>query len=78
MTIYTTHPADAPALAVEMRSENDYGPNVERDISDKIVDYFAAGTQTVWGVDLKSPDQIFRAGDTAEVEPAVPGWTLPI
>ena len=81
----------APAFAVEVRSENDYGPKAERDILDKIADYFAAGTQTVWDVDLKSPDLIrkytpaspatpfvFRAGDIADAEPAVPGWTMPV
>ena len=57
----------------------------------KRTDYFAAGTQVVWGVDLlrdkvirvyraSAPDQpaIYRSGDTAEAEPALPGWTLPV
>ena len=43
----------APALAVEVRSENDYGLTSERAIADKIADYFAVeqrsfGTWTCW------------------------------
>ena len=81
----------APDFAVEVRSEHDYGPKAERDISAKIADYFAAGTQVVWDVDLQSADvvkkytakspciaEIFRRGDTANAEPAVPGWTFPV
>jgi Uma2 family endonuclease len=57
----------------------------------KRVDYFAAGTKVVWDVDLEgddlvrvyranSPDDptIYRRGDVAEAEPAVPGWTMPV
>jgi Uma2 family endonuclease len=79
----------APAFAVEVRSENDYGPSAEREITDKIADYFAAGTRVVWDVDLLGPDVIrkymsdqptvpviFRAGQAADAEPAVPGWRL--
>jgi Uma2 family endonuclease len=81
----------APALAVEVRSENDYGPAAERAIVKKIADYFAAGTQVVWDVDLLSTDvvTVYRSadpqhpvksqrGETAEAEPAVPGWTFPV
>ena len=81
----------APAFAVEGQSENDYGLQAERDILDKIADYFAAGTQTVWDVDINSADIIrkytlasptipfvFRAGDTADAEPTVPRWTMPV
>lgn len=77
----------APAFAVEVRSENDYGPAAERDIGAKIADYFAAGTLVVWDVDLLSPDVVrkytpdrpntptlFRAGEAADAEPAVPRW----
>src|SRR5580700_792381 len=42
----------APVFAVEVRSETDYGPAAEREIADKITDYFAAGTRVVWDVDL--------------------------
>ena len=57
----------------------------------KRADYFAAGTLVVWDVDLLSadvvnaykasaPDQpvIFRRGDIADAEPAVPGWRMAV
>ncbi len=81
----------APVFAVEIRSENDYGPKAERAIAAKRADYFAAGTHVVWDVDLLSPDviktystddpdtrKIFRRGDIADAEPAVPGWRIPV
>lgn len=81
----------APIFAVEVRSEWDYGPAAEREIAAKRTDYFATGTLVVWDVDLLSPDvvrvyrssapdqpAIYRRGDTAEAEPAVPGWTMPV
>ncbi len=81
----------APIFAVEARSENDYGPQAEYDLAQKRADYFAAGTQVVWDVDLLSEDVvrvyrasdptravIYRRGDLAEAEPAVPGWTMPV
>ena len=81
----------APAFAVEVRSEDDYGPAAERRLARKRADYFAAGTQVVWDVDLLSEDvvhvyrapdperpAIYRRGDIAEAEPAVPGWTMPV
>lgn len=81
----------APAFAVEVRSENDYGPSAEREIKAKIADYFAAGTLVVWDVDLLSdepvrkytadhPDApvIFRRDDTADAEPAAPGWRFKV
>jgi Uma2 family endonuclease len=81
----------APAFAVEVRSENDYGPAAERELAAKRRDYFAAGTLVVWAVDLLSDDvikvyrftdpdtpTIYRHGDSAEAEPAVPGWTMPV
>lgn len=79
----------APMFAVEVRSENDYGPRAEKAIARKIADYFAAGTLVVWDVDLLSDDVIkvyrasdpdhptvYRRGDIAEAEPAVPGWRM--
>ena len=80
----------APVFAVEVRSENDYGKSAERKISEKRLDYFAAGTLVVWDVDLLSDEavvksymansptepRIFRCGDIADAAPAVPGWTL--
>jgi Uma2 family endonuclease len=79
----------APAFAAEVRSENDYGPEAEKRIAEKRSDYFAAGTLVVWDVDLLSEDvvkvyrssqpgnpAIYRRGEIAEAEPAVPGWTM--
>ena len=81
----------APIFAVEVRSEGNYGIAAEREIAAKRADYFAAGTQVVWDVNLKSDDvvRVFRAdtpdeptlyrrGEIAEAEPAVPGWTLEV
>ena len=81
----------APVFAVEVRSESDYGPRAERQMAKKRADYFAAGTQVVWDVDLLSGDvvRVYRAtdpqsatiyhrGETAEAEPAVPGWTMAV
>jgi len=76
---------DAPAFAVEVRSEEDYGPAAERRMAAKRADYFAAGTLVVWDVDLVGRDTIrahrggaeptiYRRGDTAAAESAVPGW----
>src|SRR5216684_5005790 len=42
----------APVFAVEVRSEEDYGPAAERRLAAKRRDYFAAGTLCVWDVDL--------------------------
>jgi Uma2 family endonuclease len=57
----------------------------------KRADYFSAGTQVVWDVDLLSEDVVkvyratdpdsptlYRRGDIAEAEPAVPRWTMPV
>jgi Uma2 family endonuclease len=81
----------APIFAVEVRSENDYGPQAEREIAEKRRDYFAAGTLVVWDIDLLSDDvvkvyratdpanpNIYRRGDIAEAEPAVPGWRMSV
>lgn len=81
----------APALAVEVRSEGDYGLTAEREMAAKRADYFAAGTQVVWDVDVlragvirvfraDDPAQsfLFRRGDLADAEPAVPGWRFPV
>lgn len=81
----------APVFAVEVRSIGDYGPRAERLQAEKRSDYFACGTQVVWDVDLLSndvvkvyrasaPDRpvVYRPGDIAEAEPAVPGWTVAV
>ena len=84
-------PEGAPVFAVEVRSENDYGPAAERAMQDKRADYFACGTLVVWDVDLLVEDVIksykasdpehpviFRRGDIADAEPAVPGWRIAV
>jgi len=81
----------APLFAVEVRSKGDYGPRAEREMSKKRADYFAAGTLVVWDVDLLGADvvRVYRAsdpeiatiyhrGESAEANPAVPGWTMPV
>jgi Uma2 family endonuclease len=83
--------AGAPVFAVEIRSPGDYGPAAERTLAAKRADYFAAGTQVVWDVDLLGDDvvKVYRAGDPDEprlyrrgehaaAEPAVPGWSMPV
>lgn len=57
----------------------------------KRADYFAAGTLVVWDVDLQGDaviksykasasetPVIFRRGEMADAEPAVPGWRMPV
>ena len=79
----------APVFAVEVRSEGDFGSRAEREMAAKRADYFAAGTVVVWDVDVirehvvrvyrnTDPERptIYRRGDIAEAEPAVPGWTM--
>lgn len=81
----------APVFAVEVRSEGDYGPAAERAMAAKRADYFAAGTLVVWDVDVLREELIrvyratdpenptvYRRGDVAEAEPAVPEWTFPV
>lgn len=81
----------APVFAVEIRSESDYGPAAEEAIAKKRADYFAAGTLVVWDVDLLGEDvvrvyrstgpehpTVYRRGELAEAEPAVPGWRMPV
>ena len=81
----------APIFAVEVRSENDYGNKAERDIAQKRQDYFAAGTEIVWDVDLlgeniiksyhrSNPNepQIFKRGEFANAEPALPNWEIAV
>ncbi len=81
----------APLFAVEVRSEEDYGPSAERRMAQKRADYFTAGTHVVWDVDLQGEDivrvyrannpdhpTIYRRGEVAEAEPALPGWAMPV
>ena len=79
-----------PTFAVEVRNEEDYGAAAESAIAAKCADYFAAGTLVVWDVDPldqtiacykappPAPPVTFRRGDTADAEPAVPGWRLAV
>ena len=80
-----------PIFAVEVRSEADYGPSAEEALAAKRADYFAAGTLVVWDVDLLSDDVVrgyraadpnhpmmYRRGEIAGAESAVPGWTMPV
>ena len=81
----------APDFAAEVRSEGDYGPTAERAMAAKRADYFAAGTLVVWDVDLIGADTVkvyrtdqpevpivYRRGELAEAEPAVPGWRMAV
>ncbi len=81
----------APIFVAEVRSESDYGEKAEREMAEKRADYFAAGTMVVWDVDVlrervvrvyraSDPERptIYRSGDVAEAEPALPGWSMPV
>jgi len=79
-----------PTLAVEVRSENDYGAAAEIALADKRADYFAAGTQVVWDVDpLAECIHVYKASDpsqstshhrgqTVDAEAAVAGWRVAV
>jgi Uma2 family endonuclease len=84
-------PKGAPVFVAEFRDPDSYGPAAERKIKAKIGDYFEAGTQVVWDVDLfrdkfvrvyraSDPDNpvVYRPGQIAEAEPAVPEWRMPV
>jgi Uma2 family endonuclease len=79
-----------PTFAVEVRSENDYGPAAEAAMAAKRADYFEAGTLVVWDVDPEAevirryradapnaPTES-RRGEVADAEPAVPGWRVAV
>jgi len=80
--------AGPPTFAVEVRSENDYTPSAEAEIAAKRAEYFASGTLVVWDVDpvaetiacyraaAPTTPVLFRRGDTADAEPAAPGWRV--
>ncbi|GEM84609.1 Uma2 family endonuclease [Meiothermus hypogaeus] len=81
----------APVFAVEVRSDGDYGKKAEQQMARKRADYFAAGTLVVWDVDMLGVEvvrvyrasdpghpTIYRRGDVAEAEPALPGWRMPV
>ena len=81
----------APVFAAEVRSPEDYGPAAERRLAAKRADYFAAGTLVVWDVDILRDEvvrvyrasdpqtaTIYRRGERAEADPAVPEWSMPV
>jgi Uma2 family endonuclease len=81
----------APPFAAEVRSEGDYGVRAEREMMVKRADYFGAGTLVVWDVDVLRAEEIrvyrretpetpviYGRGETAEAEPAAPGWRFPV
>lgn len=81
----------APVLAVEVRSEDDYGPAAEKRLAAKRADYFAAGTRVVWDADVlrdavirsysaerPTEPRIFGRGEMADAEPALPGFAMPV
>lgn len=81
----------APIFPAEGRSEGDYGDAAEKAMAEKRADYFAAGTLVAWDVDLLSDEAvrvyrasdpinptIYRRGEIAEAEPALPGWRMPV
>jgi Uma2 family endonuclease len=81
----------APIFAAKVRSEHDYGPTAEREMTQKRADYFACGRLVVWDVDLLGDDvmrsyrsgqpytpTVFRRGDIAHAEPAAMGWTFEV
>jgi Uma2 family endonuclease len=81
----------APILAVEVRSDGDYGSRAEKAMAEKRADYFSAGTLVVWDVDVLSEERVrvfrasnpdhpaeYRRGEIAEAEPALPGWRLAV
>lgn len=79
-----------PTFAAEVRSEGDYGESAEEEMAEKRADYFAAGTRVVWDVDpvaecfhsyrasSQTQPSTFRRGQTADAEPAVPGWRVAV
>jgi Uma2 family endonuclease len=84
-------PVGAPVFAAEIRDFLDYSSEAERRMAAKRADYFAAGTQVVWDVDVlrenlirayraDDPEHatVFRRGEIADAEPAVPGWRFAV
>ena len=82
--------SSAPTLAVEVRSDNDYGAAAELEMAAKRADYFQAGSLVVWDVDCEADTiSVYRASDPtrptiysrgqmAEAQPAVPGWSVSV
>jgi Uma2 family endonuclease len=86
------HPRGSPVFAAEVRESGEDGPEFERRSAARRADYFAAGTKVVWDVDVLGGEDvvrvyraddpehptIYRRGEVAEAEPAVPGWRMPV
>jgi len=82
--------AGPPTFAVEVRSDSDYGETAEAKMAAKRADYFEAGAGVVWDVDTQAervnvyrrddPEHPVRRGrgETADAEPALPGWSMPV
>lgn len=83
------HLTGAPLLAVEVRGEDDYGPEAEQALAARRADWFAAGTLVVWDVDVlrareirvyraHHPDlpEVFWRGEWADAKPALPNWSF--
>jgi len=82
--------AGPPTFAVEVRSQEEYGPSAEIEMAVKRAEYFEAGAKIVWDVDPKAetiavyrepsdePVEIFRRGEQATAEPWVPGWVMAV
>jgi Uma2 family endonuclease len=80
----------APTFAVEIRVLEDQDHDADPERAAKRADYFFAGTLVVWDVDPVAETitrytasdpltpTVFRRGDVADAEPAVPGWRLPV
>jgi hypothetical protein len=60
-----TFPEGAPIFAVEVGSDEDYGPAAERAMAARRADYFAAGTLVVWDVDVLEAHvvRVYRVAD---------------
>ena len=79
-----------PSFAVEVRSENDYGPAAEEEMAAKRADYFEAGTLIVWDVDpVDDVIHVYRSENPTTVEfypksreigagPTLPGWQVSV
>jgi Uma2 family endonuclease len=77
-----------PLLAVEVRSEGDYGTAADEELAAKRADYFEAGTRVVWDVDsLAECIHVYRAeapetpltltrDQVGDTEPLLPGWRI--
>ena len=77
----------APTFAVEVRDLEDYAEGSEAAMR---ADYVEAGTLAVWDVDVlaktvavyradtPTTPVVYRRGDVAEAEPAVPGWRMAV